>query len=521
MKKIIPFFILVFFFIFLFKIYYQKIGAFGCFDDCFNFTAGYFMLQGKKLYSEIFFNHQPLMAVLSFLIQLFSHPETLYKFILYHRIFIFSFSFLMNLLLVFRFGWKRGLLFVLFYEPTKYYLFGDHFLAEAMIVYPLVYLVNLLWEKLEEKDLSVGDYLISAIFTWFIIFMREPFVPVALLLYLIILWNKKDLQLKYFSVILFFSLSISTFLFFPFKDYLFNVFRANVSFVLPNQAISKGIFDMGIFKIFAYPFYIFFGDKWNYFRNVLVGLDLIFLSSVAIVIVKKKIFKKIVLFFVILGLANIRSVPPGTIFYEAFHLAPWYGLFLMITFLFVLELFTFNSKKLNLIMASLLVLPLGFIFFSPRAFFREKTDREYEFTTNYANYFTSGTVIKLLANPQDTLFVDGFDELIYWQAKLPSSYKYSFYTSVMPRFSKYREEREQMFLKNPPIFYYGSCPNDPNQGRQLSKEIVQEYERLYFAGKPSCLFIKKTKIPEITKEKWKKVEKLEYYLPSSHDIIKG
>lgn len=515
MKKIVSFFVFVFFFVFLFKIYYQKIGAFGCFDDCFNFTAGYFLLQGKKLYSEIFFNHQPLMAVFSYLVQLFSHPETLYKFILYHRIAVFIFAFLMDFLFLFRFGWKMGL-FILFFEPTKYYLFGDHFLAEAVIVYPLVYLAGLLWEKLGKKDLSVWDYLTSAIFTWLVIFMREPFVPVALFLYSLILWNKKDLSLKYFSAILFLSLSILTLLLFPLEDYLFNVFKANVSFVLPTQALNKGIFDLGIIKIFAYPLYILLGDKWNYFRDVLVGLDLIFLSSVAILVVKKKMSRGIVLFFIIMGLANIRFVPPGTIFYEAFHLLPWYGLFLMTTSLLMMKIYALKNKRLNMTMTFLLIFVFGFIFFSPQAFFREKTNKDYEFTTNYANYFTSGTVIKLLADPQDTLFVDGFDELIYWQAKVPSSYRYSFYTSIMPRFAKYKDERERMFMENPPVFYFGSCPEDLNPERQLPKEAVHEYERLYFAGKPSCLFVKKTKIPSIDRDKWKEIEKLEYYLPKSN-----
>ena len=57
------------------------------------------MLRGKTLYSQIFFNHQPLMAYLSFLIQALSQPKTLYHLILFHHLFIILFSLLLDLFL--------------------------------------------------------------------------------------------------------------------------------------------------------------------------------------------------------------------------------------------------------------------------------------------------------------------------------------------------------------------------------------------------------------------------------------
>src|SRR5258708_32418001 len=106
--------------------YYGRIAAFGCFDDCFNYGAGYFVAHGKHLYTDLFYNHQPLMAYLSALVQIVFRPQTLYGFLVAHRLIILGLSLLFSLLLVYRFSYA-GFLFVLLYEPTKFYVFGDRF----------------------------------------------------------------------------------------------------------------------------------------------------------------------------------------------------------------------------------------------------------------------------------------------------------------------------------------------------------------------------------------------------------
>src|SRR3989344_1885928 len=113
---------------------YRKIGAFGCFDDCPNIMAGWFLLKGRVLYEQIFYNHQPLIVYFSELIQWITSPKSLYQLVLFHRLFLYLFSFCFGILLVIRFRLK-GFLFLLLYETTKYYFFGDRFLAEAFIVY--------------------------------------------------------------------------------------------------------------------------------------------------------------------------------------------------------------------------------------------------------------------------------------------------------------------------------------------------------------------------------------------------
>src|SRR4030067_2879999 len=102
--RIVPTIFLLAFYAFLYKIYMPRVNAFGCFDDCNNFVAGYFLLKGKALFSQIFFNHNPLMAYLSMFVQLFTNPQNIYELILRHRQFLLLFGLFFNLLLIGRFG---------------------------------------------------------------------------------------------------------------------------------------------------------------------------------------------------------------------------------------------------------------------------------------------------------------------------------------------------------------------------------------------------------------------------------
>lgn len=481
-------------------VYYQRIGAFGCFDDCFNIAAGYFISEGKTLYSEIFFNHQPLMPYLSFLIQKVFNPETIYQLILYHRVFILTFSFLMDVLIILRFG-LVGLGFAVLYELTKFYIFGDRFLPEALVVYPMVFLFGLVWLKLKGEVISKWESIISAVFTWFVVFMREPLVPLALILYASLLWTKSFSKKHQLSLIFFCGLSLATIILLPIKDYVFNVFQVNAAVEVSIARVYNNLP-----RIFAYPLYIYFEGQWNFLRPILVGLSTVFLISAAIYGVRLKKLKQVLFIIFILGLANLRVVPPATMFYEAFHMTVWYGLFIIITLLILQEL----DRKIR-IAGIIVFLVIFFYSISRGSFLYEKIDSRHEFTTNYGHYFAQGEVIKRLSNPSDSLFVDGFDELIHWTADRPSSYKYSLYTSVMPYFSVYTKAREEMFKNTPPDFYYGTCPGDVNAQRLMPEEVVSAYTQLYFSEKPTCLYVHKTKLSKITQEQWKKARELGFY----------
>lgn len=512
-KKYIPHFLLTFLFIvlalYISKIYYERVSSFSFFDEYADIIVGYFMVKGKTIYSEIFFNHQMIPVYISYVIQLILHPGSLYKLILYHRLFIIGFSLLMNGLLVYRFK-TVGLAFMFVFELTKYYLFGNLFLAESMIVYPLVYLFCVVWEKLDGKRISGINFFLGGLFTWFVIFSREPYVPLVVFLYLVLIIGKKNMKEKIVSFFTFVILSLITFFTVPIKDYLYQIANVNFMSIFSMEAKTNNIFGSGMLQIFFYPIYIFFSGKWNYFREILIGLDILFFIGL-VGYIQKKAISKILLIFFTLGFANARIVIPGEVFFGSFHLMIWYGLFIVIVFLGIKFLFQYYKQNIVRYALSLYIfLFFSFLLLSPQSFLKEKVDTNTDFTNNYARFYSVGEIIKALASPNDTLFIDMADSLVYWQAGLDAPYPYTLYYPVMDRIPKYKEIRLTMFQNTPPDFYYVYCPE--GQYVFIPQKYRAEYVELLYNNEQTCIYINKQKVNSIPENKLRDAKNLGYTL---------
>lgn len=484
--------------------YYQKVGAFGCFDDCFNFMGGYLLVKGSQIYSGFFFNHQPLMAYISFAIQKIFQPQTLYQLVLYHRLFLFGFSFLMGNLLIFRFRWL-GLGFLLVYESTKFYIFGDRFLAESFIAYPMTYLLGLVLIKFSKGKLKPYDYIISGVFTWFVIFMREPYIPIATALYIFILIKNDNFRFKIISILTFGFLALATLISIPLRDYILNIVVYNQKITI-SEVSSTGGFAINLLKSLFYPVYVIISSGKNLLWIIFLVIDLVFIASL-INLVKKHQLKLTLLIILFLGLSNIRPETPGIMYFSSFHMVVWYSL-LIFTTLFIIKNIQKNTK-----MIFLLILPIFLVviysLLSNESFTRNDTNKTTEFNNGYANEFAYGTVVKQLSKPSDTVFLEKKDDLIYWVSGLNSSYKYSLYTSFMPFIEKYSQERLSMFKNNPPDFYYDACLKNKEK---LPMQTDSQYVRILLNQKPSCLLVKKTKLKKISKEQWNSVMPLGFSL---------
>ncbi len=510
----LPYLLLIPFFYFLFRVQLQRVSAFGCFDDCLNYMGAYFMLKGKTLYSQIFFNHQMLMAYISFLVQKFLHPSTIYTLLVYHRIAGFLFATAMDVLLLWRYR-KSMIGFVFMYELTKHYLFGDRFLAEAFIVYPFVYLLGIVWMYVKEEKIFTYDYVLSGLFVWFIIFSREPYVPLALLFFFAILFISNTRKEKIITLVSFIIPSIITLLTVPFSAYIFNVIYANLQTVAKNEFDSQGGFIQKILYTFGYPLVILFQRKQTIMGNILLALDGLFLFLSVYIFAKKNIRYTLGIIFIliILAFANIRYVIPGTMYYEAFHMIVWYGLFVASICFFLQTLFK-DHRKLGI--AGILIL-CGIIIYAivaPDSYLHEKVDRQTEFVTNYGIDLANGSVIKILSKPTDNIFLDGMDDMIYWQADRTSQYQYSWYTSIMLDINKYKTARAEMLQNNPPDFYYGYCIEGKSASTVMPSYLAGRYQQLYFSNRPTCLYVNNKKIPQISIDQWNNIKDFGYYLPA-------
>lgn len=510
LPAIILILLLIPFYAILYKLYIPRITAFGCFDDCFNFVGGYFLSNGKHIYSEFFFNHQLIPPIISYLIQTITQPVNIFELLLRHRQFILLFGFLFNALLILRFKYV-ALPFILIFELSKFYVFGDRFLAEAIIVYPLVYLFGIVLIKLSKQKVYAIDYLIAAVFTWFVIFSREPYAPLSFILFVIIILGKLN-KIRKISIGIFIFLSIGVLLYIgDLKEYYFNVVTFNFEAIIPSD-VGTEMFGPKLLHVFLYPIYIFFYGGMNLFKQLLVGIDVLFLVYVTSLL-KNRNFKLFLIIILILGLANLRAIVPGKLYYEAFHMIIWYGFILFSTSFLV---FNFSKNKFIKSVSLTGIALFLLIFVSSKYYFsNDKVNEHAEFLTQYGPTLHAGETIKGLSGKEDTLFLDRDDDLVYWQAKRMSPYKYVWYTSKMNYYSKYTDARLEMFKNNPPYFYkeFGTCPKEnPPEDGSLPKFVQDQYVRLYSNNEPSCLFVHKSKLKEITPAQWKKAKEFLYTL---------
>ncbi len=491
-----------------------RVAAFGCFDDCFNYGAGYFLTKGKILYKDIFFNHQPLMAYISAGIQEITKPRNIYELLLRHRQFMLGWNLVWAIILITNFG-LSSLFFVTIYEGSKFYIFGDRFLAEGIIVYPFVYLIGQTILLLRNKKIPSFQYGISFLVGVFIFFSREPYsVTVGILMAIIGLYAiRQRISQLWFLLPIVFSLGI-LFLF-PLNDYWNNLVVINNQTVLQQSIQESNFWGRGLFQAFFYPVFIALSPARTFYHQILLISDLLFLISVGLLISQKKFRKLLLVVFVVLGSANLRVVPIGQMYYASFHLLPWYGLFLFITITFC-KIIYFQFRTIGTLLIIGLCFCVGFIFTSPEAFFKEKINQQEELITNYGEEIKIGNAIQHLSTSKDTIFIDGWAELIYWQANRLSPYTYTWYTSVMPLIPTYSEAKAAMFRQNAPDFYYGTCPKDPTRSRMMPEFALPNYHQLNSLGVASCLWVKKSKLPLITEEQWNQAK--EFLVDKPNDI---
>ena len=280
----------------------------------------------------------------------------------------------------------------------------------------------------------------------------------------------------------------------------------NLEAIIPSD-IKAELWGPKIFHIFLYPFYIPFYGELNIFRTLLLGIDVIFVGLV-ILLIKRRNIKILFLIFTILGLANIRVIYPGAMFYGSFHLIVWWGFFIFTTSFLI---FKFTHRNARILLLSSLIVMVSFFIFDKSYFPREKVNSHEEYINNFGYTLGDGEIIKILSDKSDKLFLERSDDLIFWQSGLISEYKYGWYTSKMNFYDKYNNERINMFKNYPPEFYreYGTCPKktvDPSL--TLPEFINNKYIRIYSEQGATCIFVRKDKLETITDDKFLKVNAL-------------
>ncbi|KKP87000.1 MAG: hypothetical protein UR89_C0009G0021 [Candidatus Roizmanbacteria bacterium GW2011_GWA2_35_8] len=496
----------ILFLLFISKKYYDQATSFAFVDEYDNIAVAHQMIKGKKLFSEVFHNRQIGPVYLSYAIQLITKPQTLYQLIAVHRLFIIAISFIFSILLLFRFG-LLGLGFPILFEPIKYYFHGNLFLGESMIVYPIIYLVLLLFEK--NKKLFFYDVILAGFFSWLTIFSREPYIPLIILLFISIFIKKKNIKGFITSSMIVFLLSAITLLGLNLKDYFFQLYVVNRSRITGN---SFDKFDsVNLFTSLTYPILLLFKEgKWNHLRQIVSSYSLFLMSLILYFLVRLKKYRLILMSLLLLIFSAIRVVSPGTVFYGAYRTMIWISLLIILNLVYFRKLI--ESKK-NLTPA-LFILPIIFIIsiISKESFIFKNINKVQSFDINYNRFFVNGEVIRLLTDSDDTLFVDGYDSLLFWQAGIPSAYKYSFYYPIMKDVKIFDNAKELMFKKNPPTFYFIDCIY--RNINPIPKIVKDDYHQFIYSvtNGDTCLYVNKDKLIDLDNERLDSIKKYNYFL---------
>lgn len=489
-------------------LYFLKTSSFHFTDEYTNMIQGYFMTQGRSLYQDIFSHHQTLPNYMSFVIQKLLPNLSLYQLITYHRLFMILYGIVMSTALFLRFG-KKAVAFTVIFETTKFFLFGNLFLAESFVVYPLCYLTGLIIEKAHGQKIIKGDYILSFIAVWFIIFMREAYVPAAVLLLTYIFWTKEELRTKLFGLSIMIGLVVLTLLTLPLKIYFYNVFTLNTQGYILSELSGNGVMGLGILKLFFYPFVTLLSGELNSFRLILSTLSILFISF-SVILFKNKQYFLVILLWITLALLSIRYVVPGKLYYDGFHLLVWFGVMSFCVSFLLVTLIRQKAVQITLI-GLFFVGSITAIISS--GYFPTTQSKEAEFSENYTSYYSIGETIHTLStSPSDTVFVDYWDTLIYREAHLPSSYQYGLFLPIMQQSEMYVTARTRMFEKNPPTFYYYGC----TQNQIMSPLLTQTQQRQYVqlrntAKKLTCLYVLKKRYQTLPPEIFAQIKQFGYY----------
>lgn len=460
-----------------------------------------YVITGDVLYKDLFSNHQPLPYLLSAGVQEVTQPNSIFLLIKRHRESIIVWSAIWSLLLVARFGWPL-LLTIIIIELTKIYLLGNVFLAESLVIYPLLYIVSFLMEiRIRTKrELVFIGFCFSLIVS-----LLAPLWPLSFVLFIWLLlcdgqgerslsWGKIGTRFL-LQIVGMVPVGFAVLYFSSFPDYLIDAIDYNLRYFIP--IASHDPTWLVVIKGFTAPLGSFFVENEESATLIIIRMLSILFILCSVVLLSKKSFIVGLGLFVILGLSNLRYVEPGLQMYQGFHLLPWYSILCLSTVLSMRTLLTYPKMKyIKGIAVGVFIITLVVILnYSLEDLFKSR-DTANDFYVNYSRQFDMGEAVRILKNETDTLFVVPDEWLVYWQAQIPhASFLLGYYAwmNAVPDLSK---EVHRMFNTSPPTYFYCDC----NSAYFGLEKYLTLYNRLKKDGNNTNLYVLKGKELTITSE---------------------
>lgn len=449
-------------------------------DEEDHITIGRLTTRGFKLYQDIQSNHQPIVYFTSAKLQQLLDPQNIFMLIRRHRQTMFVYGAIWSLLLVWRFK-EIGLIFTLFFEFLKYYLFGNLWLMESFAVYPAVYIFGVGLETwFKNINIKKTELIFLGICSFLIIFNLVPLWP-----WLAVIWLTFLLKIKRKIFWIGTSFLITTLIFFTISgysitDWFIKSIYNNFVYAVPDLSPFKGPLDY--LKVIFFPFLAYFTHN-----SLQANFISLFFSGYLLACLFKR---KLLLLYPLLFLANNRVLSPGSVYYEGFHLLPWLGL-IIFTFAFSLK-FLPKYFILGLGIWSLVLLT------NREMPYFWKTDPNYEYYVNYSTFDDLNFAIKTINQSGQRMAVSVLtnEVLVQWKTLTNPATKQVVCYPWERKIPELKEDYAHVFNvnnPNPPEFIYGA----------MEQELVKaKYHSLYRDGKSTELFIRNDVYEQITPEQW-------------------
>lgn len=411
---------------------------------------------GKLIYRDYFSHHQPLPYIVSNLIQKISPRNDVLGLTVIHRAFVSFWSVAWWGVLIFFFG---PVFFIpaFIFELMKIFFLGHFFLAESLVVFPLLWLSC---EVLLKR--SISPYF-SGFCLSLVVFLFAPLWPLALL-YLVILARRTSLLKTIIGALPVFALVLHHT---PISDYLYQTIFINLRYYIPD-ALSTSKYRF--VNVFLGPLLALANPIINTSLFVIKILSLGFLFGLVLLFVRGE-YKKFFLAWLVLGMAGFHGSPALSMYYQDFHLLPWFALLILLTTL----LLTGKRSAWAVAAAALiavLVLTWGRLSVLPE----------------YSKYPGHLALVSLFlsanGDQETTLFVASPDTFLYRLSGLSPANEFVYYHPWYenPYVSK---KIAKSFSTKPPTFLYYP------PARSAVRQYLANYTSVCLENKPLYLYVRK------------------------------
>lgn len=460
-------------------------------DEDENIVTGKLLNKNLVLYKDIFVQHQPVNYFLSQLLQKRFSFSSIYEVIAGHRDFMIFWSFFWGLLLTYFFGLSFLLAFV-FMELTKIFLFGNLFLAESLVFYPVCFLLGIL---LYRRRINRDSSLFLGFLCSFLFFSLLPVWPFVFLFFVFFVLKDRKFIKEFLLGFFLFFLILTLFLRLSIEGYFYNVFFINFNFYVPQTG------EVNLFKSF-FPFFDIFFKPLDYTKLLVLERLISGLFFFGIVVSLLRGERRMVFsLFLFLGLLNLRYFGAGLDFYRGFHKLPWFSALVFITF-FVLGDFLINFWKNRLLSLILVLFIFLFSFAQSKNLLFAARDKSRDYYVNYSSSFDIGQAIAIMKRKDSRLFVSPDQHLIYWQADILPFSEFIFYYPWMDRLDFFRSKIDREFSSQNPDFLFCS---------DLSLYVCGKasgYMRLKKDGRYTDLYVLGSLVNSLNKQQ---ISQLEFY----------